>query len=37
VLLALDAIAALLWAAAPRVIEGLGKLVYAARDWPMIR
>jgi hypothetical protein len=34
VLLALDAIAALLWAAAPRVIEGLGQLIYALRDRP---
>ncbi len=29
VLLALGAIAALLWAAAPRMIEGLGQLIYA--------
>jgi hypothetical protein len=36
VLLALDAIAALLWAAAPRVIEALGRLIYAVRDQPMI-
>jgi hypothetical protein len=35
VLLALDAIAALLWAAAPRVIEALGQLIYAVRDRPM--
>src|SRR5258706_1017597 len=35
VLLALGAIAALLWAAAPRVIEGLGQLIYAVRDRPM--
>jgi hypothetical protein len=35
VLLALDAIAALLWAAAPRVIEALGHLTYAVRDRPM--
>jgi hypothetical protein len=35
VLLALDAIAALLWAAAPRVIEALGQLIYALRDRPM--
>ncbi len=36
VLLALDAIAALLWAAAPRVIDALGRLIYAVRDQPMI-
>src|SRR6267378_6028121 len=35
VLLALGAIAALLWAAAPRVIEALGQLIYARRDRPM--
>ena len=35
VLLALGAIAAVLWAAAPRMIEGLGQLIYAARDRPM--
>jgi hypothetical protein len=35
VLLALDAIAALLWAAAPRVIEALGQFIYAVRDRPM--
>src|SRR5260370_25293235 len=35
VLLALGAIAALLGAAAPRVIEALGQLIYAARDRPM--
>jgi hypothetical protein len=35
VLLALDAIAALLWAAAPRMIEGLGRLIYALRDRPL--
>jgi hypothetical protein len=35
VLLALDAIAALLWAAAPRVIEVLGQLIYALRDRPL--
>jgi hypothetical protein len=35
VLLALDAIAALLWAAAPRAIEALGQLIYAVRDRPM--
>jgi surface polysaccharide O-acyltransferase-like enzyme len=34
-LLALGAIAALLWAAAPRVIEALGQLIYARRDRPM--
>ena len=32
VLLALNAIAALLWAAAPRVIEALGQRIYALRD-----
>jgi surface polysaccharide O-acyltransferase-like enzyme len=36
VLLALGAIAALLWAAAPWVIEALGQLIYARRDRPMI-
>jgi surface polysaccharide O-acyltransferase-like enzyme len=35
VLLALDAIAALLWAAAPRAIEALGRVIYALRDRPM--
>jgi hypothetical protein len=35
VLLALGAIAALLWAAAPRMIEALGQLIYASRDRPM--
>jgi surface polysaccharide O-acyltransferase-like enzyme len=35
VLLALGAIAALLWAAAPRVIEALGQLIYARRGRPM--
>ncbi len=35
VLLALGAIAALLWAVAPRMIEGLGQLIYAVRDRPM--
>ncbi len=35
VLLALGAIAALLWAAAPRAIEALGQLIYAPRDRPM--
>src|SRR3979490_3195587 len=35
VLLALGAIAAMLWAAAPRVIEALGQLIYARRDRPM--
>jgi hypothetical protein len=35
VLLALDAIAALLWAAAPRVIEALGQTIYALRDRPL--
>jgi hypothetical protein len=35
VLLALGTIAALLWAAAPRAIEGLGQLIYALRDRPM--
>jgi surface polysaccharide O-acyltransferase-like enzyme len=35
VLLVLDASAALLWAAAPRVIEGLGYFIYALRDRPL--
>jgi hypothetical protein len=35
VLLALGAIAALLWAAAPRMIEAPGQLIYAGRDRPM--
>src|ERR1700752_4875663 len=35
VLLTLDAIAALLWAAVPRGIEVLGQLVYVPRDRPM--
>jgi hypothetical protein len=35
VLLALDAIAALLWTAAPRAIEALGQLIYALRCRPM--
>jgi hypothetical protein len=35
VLLALDAIAALLWAAAPRAIEALGQLIFAVRNRPM--
>jgi peptidoglycan/LPS O-acetylase OafA/YrhL len=35
VLLALDAIAALLWAAAPLAIEALGRLIYALRDRPL--
>src|SRR5260370_3568794 len=35
VLLALVAIAALLWAAAPRMIEAFGQLIYAQRDRPM--
>jgi surface polysaccharide O-acyltransferase-like enzyme len=35
VLLALGAIAAPLWAAAPRMIEALGQLIYARRDRPM--
>src|SRR6266849_8147755 len=34
-LLALGAIAARMWAAAPRVIEALGQLIYAPRDRPM--
>ena len=34
VLLALDALAALLWSVAPRAIEGLGKLIYALRYRP---
>jgi hypothetical protein len=35
VLLAQGAIAALLWAAAPRAIEALGRLIYALRDRPL--
>jgi surface polysaccharide O-acyltransferase-like enzyme len=35
VLLALNAIAALLWAVAPRMIEALGQLIYTLRDRPM--
>src|SRR5258705_7165872 len=35
VLLALGAIAALLWAVVPRMIEALGRLIYAGRDRPM--
>jgi len=35
VLLALDAIAALLWARARRAIDALGQLIYALRDRPM--
>jgi hypothetical protein len=35
VLLALGAIAALLWAAAPRAIEALGQLIHASRGRPM--
>jgi surface polysaccharide O-acyltransferase-like enzyme len=35
VLLALDAIAALLWATAPRLIETFGQLIAALREWPM--
>jgi hypothetical protein len=35
VLLALDAIAALLWVAAPRAIEALGQIIYALRDRPL--
>jgi surface polysaccharide O-acyltransferase-like enzyme len=35
VLLAFGGLAALLRAAAPRVIEGLGQLIYASRDRPM--
>src|SRR5258707_2235215 len=35
VLLALGAIAALLWAAAPPAIEALGQLIYAPRNRPM--
>jgi hypothetical protein len=35
VLLAFDAIAALLWAVAPRAIEALGRLIYALRDRPL--
>ena len=33
---ALGAVAALLWAAVPRMIETLGRLIYAGRDRPMI-
>jgi hypothetical protein len=35
VLLALDAIAALVWATVPRAIEGLGQLIFAVRNRPM--
>ena len=35
VLLVLGGLAALLWAAAPRMIEALGQLIYAWRDRPM--
>jgi surface polysaccharide O-acyltransferase-like enzyme len=35
VLLALDAIAALLWAVSPRGINGLGRLIYGLRDRPV--
>ena len=35
VLLALDAIAALLWVTAPRAMEGLGQLIFAVRNRPM--
>ena len=35
VLLALNAIAALLWAVAPRLIEALGQTIYALRDRPL--
>jgi surface polysaccharide O-acyltransferase-like enzyme len=35
VLLALDAMAAALWAIAPGIIDALGRLVYAARNRPM--
>jgi surface polysaccharide O-acyltransferase-like enzyme len=35
VLLAFDAIAALLWAVAPRTIAALGQFIYALRDRPM--
>jgi surface polysaccharide O-acyltransferase-like enzyme len=35
VLLALNAIAALLWVVAPRMIEALGQLIYTLRDRPM--
>src|ERR1700738_673949 len=35
VLLALGAIAALLWATTPRVIQAVGHLIYALRDRPM--
>ena len=36
VLLALDAMAAALWAIAPGIIDALGRLVYAARNRPML-
>ncbi len=36
VLLALGAIAALMWVALPRLIEALGQLIHALRDRPMI-
>jgi Acyltransferase family len=35
VLLALDAIAALIWTIAPKVIEALGRLTFSMRDRPM--
>jgi hypothetical protein len=35
VLLALDAVAALVWAVAPQAIERFGQLIYAVRDRPM--
>ncbi|HKH01429.1 MAG TPA: acyltransferase [Bradyrhizobium sp.] len=36
VLLALDAVAACLWWVAPRLIEAFGRLIFAARDRPML-
>jgi len=35
VLLALDAMAVLVWSLAPRPIAALGRLAFAARNWPM--
>ncbi|WP_291574784.1 acyltransferase [Bradyrhizobium sp.] len=35
VLLALDAIAAIVWSVAPRVIETLGQIIFAVRERPM--
>src|SRR5450432_989384 len=36
VLLAFDAIAALLWSIAPGVLDALGRLIFAVRDRPML-